>query len=123
VRNEKQDELDASYTRVIHKAQEALIDRLEHGDEVITRTGERMRKAVTAKDLATIGGIQFDKRQIARNLPTSISNATDNKALADLKAQFEALAAREAKVINSVEYDKTMIEESDTQERPSNTGT
>lgn len=70
--DENQEMMDASLTRIIHKAHEELEDRITNGDEVIAKDGERLRKAMTGRDLATVGGITFDKRQILRNQPTSI---------------------------------------------------
>ena len=90
VRSEKSEELDALYTNAIHKAQEAILDRLESGDYVLDKQGELQRKPISGKDLAMIGAIQFDKRQIMRNLPTSIS--ANSKQLEELAEQFKRLA-------------------------------
>lgn len=86
LKQEKQEEIDANLTRILHKATEALEDRIDHGDTVINKDGETLLKPVSGRDLATISGIMFDKRQILRNMPTSIrAESTDQRlnALAD----------------------------------------
>ncbi len=93
IREQKQDEIDANLSRIIQKSTEALETRIEQGDEVITKDGETRLKAITGRDLATITGIIFDKRQIMRNLPTSIrTESTDTRltALADKVRQLQA---------------------------------
>ena len=100
VRAEKSEELDAVYTQAIHAAQKQILDRIESGDYILDKNNQLIRKPMIGKDLAMVGAIQFDKRQIMRNLPTSISAGADNKALEDLKARFEALTNKETKVID-----------------------
>lgn len=86
IRHEKQDELDANISRVIDSATMRLQHRIYDGDAYIKKDGEVGSKPVSARDLATITGIMFDKRQIMRNLPTSIkAESTDSRlnSLAD----------------------------------------
>jgi hypothetical protein len=82
VRAEKGAELDGAFTRIIHKATDELLDRLENGDAVLI-DGEVKRKPVSARDLALISGITYDKRALARNEPTSITGS-DKVDLPDL---------------------------------------
>jgi len=93
VRLEKAEELDAMLTNSIHKALDQVQDRIDNGDEII-QSGQALRRKMTGKDLATTAGILFDKRQISRNLPTSISAKTDDAKLLELQAKFEALAGK-----------------------------
>ena len=67
VRQEKNAELDAAYTRILHKATDELIDRLENGDPVVIN-GKVARKPVAARDLALVAAITFDKRTLASGL-------------------------------------------------------
>jgi hypothetical protein len=46
--------------------QESIIDRLDNGDAYVVG-GEVKRKPVSARDLALVAAITFDKRQLARN--------------------------------------------------------
>ncbi len=98
VRLEKADELDAGMSNVIEKAMEHVINSLEHGDEVIDKNNEIIRLRMKGKEAATVMGIAFDKRQISRNMPTSISTSVDNAALTKLQEQFQALS-KQSKVI------------------------
>src|SRR5215471_7749191 len=68
VRAEKGAELDGAYTRILDKALQELLDRLEHGDPY-TVGGEVKRKPVSARDLALVAAISFVKRQVSRDLP------------------------------------------------------
>ena len=69
IRAEKGNELDGALTRIIHEATDQLMDRLKNGDPVLI-AGQIKRKPVSARDLALIGAITFDKRALCRNQPT-----------------------------------------------------
>jgi transposase-like protein len=71
VRAEKGAELDGQLTRIIHKATDQLMDRLENGDPVLI-AGEVKRKPVSARDLAMVAAIVYDKRALLRDDPTAI---------------------------------------------------
>jgi len=73
-------------TNIIHKAGEELKDRLEFGDFVLGKDGELKRKPISGRDLVIIQGTEYDKRQLGRNMPTSIkaqSSDSQLQALAD----------------------------------------
>jgi transposase-like protein len=74
VRAEKGSELDGAFTRIIHEATDQLMDRLQKRDPVLVG-GEIKRKPVSARDLALIGAITFDKRALSRNQPAPSSEA------------------------------------------------
>lgn len=101
IQHEKKAELDAALTKTIHMAIDQVHDRVQHGDYVIDKQAkvsdkERfVRKPMNGRDLMTVGAIAYDKRQIGRNLPTSISQSVDSKALKALQEKFEALARGE----------------------------
>lgn len=99
---EKKAELDAALTKTIHDSIDQVHDRIRNGDYVLnkqSKSGDNesqlIRKPIGGKDLMTIGAIAYDKRQIGRNLPTSISTSVDAKALKALQAKFEGLARGE----------------------------
>ncbi len=100
VRRENQDELDAQYSAIIAKAQEEVMDRLKNGDVVLVKTGDgygEKRKPVSGKDVAVIGAVTFDKRQILRNAPAL---AGTNKALEEITKQLEEIGrAERARII------------------------
>lgn len=90
----RQGELDAKFTRVIHKAMDELVDRLDRGDEVVTKNGDTVRRKVSAREAAWIAGVLSDKRAILRGTPTSISSKVGGKEERDtLKKQLEALGS------------------------------
>lgn len=77
---------------IINLGFNSIEQRLKHGDYATydQRNQEVILKPVSAKDSATILGIMFDKRQISRALPTSISQSTTTH-LIDIKGQFDAM--------------------------------
>ncbi len=101
VRAEKQDELDAQVTNSINKAIKSVDDRLELGDTYIhPKTGEIAYKPVSCRDSATVLGILYDKRQIMRLLPTSITHTGNDDKLLKLQRKFEELANDKIKQVN-----------------------
>jgi len=94
IRDEKQDELDARLSNIIDKAGEEIEERLDKGDQVVFSNGKKLRRKVSARDLSLVAGTMFDKRQILRNQPTSISSSVDNKKLEQLRAEFRQLAQK-----------------------------
>jgi len=72
-------EMVAGFSQIQLKAQEVILDRLENGNEVMTKDGPQ-RVMVTGKDAAIIAAIAFDKRQTAMGNPTSIrANKTQTR--------------------------------------------
>lgn len=91
VREEQKDEIDASLSRILQKSTQRLEERLDVGDAYITKDGEKAFKEVSARDLATVTGIMFDKRQIMRNLPTSIKAESTDARLNQLAEKVREL--------------------------------
>lgn len=106
VRELKADELDVQYTKIIDKTLEHLEDRLENGDERVTKMGEIVKVAVGARDLMVINAMAYDKRALQRGDPTAINGKTEltaddrNKALAD---QFRKIAKGESIIEGEIE--------------------
>lgn len=101
IRLEKSDEIDASITRILDASTEQLLDRIEHGDEVsLDKEGQPLKLAMKGRDLATVFGITFDKRQIIRNLPTSIKAESTDTRLNQLADKVRELQAGGNKVIS-----------------------
>lgn len=103
IRRDKADELDCALTGLIHSAVAAAQDRItngelkpmrkkdENGNEII----ELARVPVSARDAMLAGAIAYDKRQIGRNLPTSITEPAGER----LKLLREQLAQVSGRVI------------------------
>jgi len=100
IRAEKSDEIDATISRTLEKSSKQLIDRIDNGDDIITKDGEHVRQLMRGRDLATVFGIMFDKRQIIRNLPTSIKAESTDSRLNQLAEKVRELSAGQNKVIN-----------------------
>ena len=79
-RKEKNEELDAAFTDILHKAMGEVKDRITNGDEVIdTKTGTKNRKKVSARDATLVAAVLVDKRAILRGEPTRISKTISEK--------------------------------------------
>ena len=79
-RKEKNEELDAAFTDILHMAVGEVKDRIANGDEVIdTKTGTKNRKKVSARDATLVAAVLVDKRAILRGEPTRISKTINEK--------------------------------------------
>ena len=94
IRKEKNDELDAEVTNLIHKVTGELLEVLDNGEEIFHQgvpTGHR--KKVGGRDLASILNTLYDKRTMMRGEPTSIKAVQDKGALMDeLRGEFKKMA-------------------------------
>lgn len=97
IRADKSEELDAALTGVIHRAVGEVADRLEGGEYRRGKDDDGkealVRVPVSARDAMMIGAIAWDKRQIGRSLPTSITESTGDR-LKLLQAQLAAVSGR-----------------------------
>lgn len=98
-RKEKNDELDAAFTDILHKAVGEVKDRITNGDEVIdTKTGNKNRKKVSARDATLVAAVLVDKRAILRGEPTRISKSISEKdRLKELVNDLEGIAGVQEK--------------------------
>jgi hypothetical protein len=79
-RKEKNEELDAAFTDILHRAVGEVKDRITNGDEVIdTKTGTKNRRKVSARDATLVAAVLVDKRAILRGEPTRISKTISEK--------------------------------------------
>jgi len=89
-RKDKNDELDACFTDIIHKAVGEVRDRIETGDPVVQKDGTVSRKPVSARDATLVTAVLVDKRAILRGEPTRISKSISEKdRLKDLAKDLE----------------------------------
>jgi hypothetical protein len=66
-----QKDLDRAYTKMLHRTEQEIFDRVENGDVVMLKDGTQVRKPLGGKDLMYIHGIMHDKRAMLRGEPTS----------------------------------------------------
>ena len=104
IRTEKAEELDANLTKLLDSSFEQAQDRVENGDFRVGKDGKLIRVPMGGRDLVMSGAIVYDKRQLLRNQPTSISSKSDSleyyvKLFHDIAAQVEE---RQTKQANSI---------------------
>lgn len=83
IRQEKKQEFDSGFSRIIEKSMKSIESQLD-------------ADTVSARDAATIMGITFDKRQVLNNRPTNISG----KALDINKLQGEFSKFMEDRIVS-----------------------
>jgi hypothetical protein len=93
-------EMVAGFSRIQMKAQEVILDRLENGNEVMTKEGVQ-RVAMTGKDAAIVAAIAFDKRQIAMGNPTAIRK-NQGQSREDMAARLRKKAQERAEPLKVV---------------------
>lgn len=74
-RQKFEDEITGNLSEIINLAQVKLKERITRGDVRLNKDGDEVNVPVTARDLAVIQAIAFDKRQIISGRPTSIRGA------------------------------------------------
>lgn len=90
--------LDSSLTGVTHKAIKELEDRIENGDYVAAGKDNEgrpvmVRKPMSGRDIGAAFATIFDKRQLVRNKPTSVSETvTTDEKLDEIAKRFEEMA-------------------------------
>jgi transposase-like protein len=72
-----QKDLERSYTKMLHRTEAEIFDRVEKGDVVIAKDGSQVRKPMTGKDLIYVHGVIHDKRAMIRGEPTSRTEKID----------------------------------------------
>lgn len=91
IKKEKNDEMEAMLTGILHQSLDNITDKLENGDTFYdTKRGETYQLPVKAKELAALTGILFDKRALMRGDPTRrVENTSTEQRLDKLKKEFE----------------------------------
>lgn len=101
IRRNQMDALDGRMAGLMTLALDQLADRLANGDEIVLSDGGRVRRKVSAKDAALIGGMLFDKRQVVRKTPVEVMAAanTDEK-LNQIAQRLADMAAEKARTLD-----------------------
>lgn len=91
IRSEEKMELDAKVSKIVNKTLDVIVDRLDGGDYILdSKSGTVKRVPVKMRDAKSVMTDLFDKRQLLRNEPTSITESqTVDKRLEMLAQQFE----------------------------------
>ncbi len=101
---EKGEAFDAYLTKLIDSAFEQAQDRIENGDFRVTKDGKLIRVPMGGKELVISGATIYDKRQLHRNQPTSISDNHDNRALAEICKELSRASRRLDDRVVSVQH-------------------
>ena len=114
---EDDQKLDAKTTKLIDKALEQLMDRIENGEHIYDqKTGKVKRMPAKLRDLNTAFNTILDKRQLLRNKPTKIveqhSTAAQLQNLAESFAKFVQKSIPEPDLVEYIEGD-TVIQQED----------
>lgn len=101
VKKQKNDELEATFTRIMDSGLNAVADRIENGDTKIGKDGSLINVPMGGKELAIVVSIMYDKRALLRGDVTSRVEKKDGNAMQLLQSKFEDIAKQlEAKPIN-----------------------
>jgi hypothetical protein len=74
------------YALIAVKAADAILERLEHGDEILTKSGDYKRVKVSARDLITISAMAADRHALYTGINPASSKT--QAALVGLAAQL-----------------------------------
>lgn len=93
IQSEEDQKLDAKTSKIIDKALENILDRIENGEDIYDqKTGKIKKMPAKLRDLNTAFNSLLDKRQLLRNKPTKIveqqSTAAQLQNLAEQFAKF-----------------------------------
>ncbi len=90
IREQKDPELDANFTKLIDSAFEQAQDRVENGDYRVTKDGKLIRVPMGGKELVISGATVYDKQRLHRNQPTAISGKSES--MNSLAQEFRKLS-------------------------------
>lgn len=110
IRQDKDDELDAKFTKIVDKTIDVIQDRLEHGDYVYdNHKGEVIRKPMNGKEVAVVTSIFVDKRELLRRKESHNTEQASIKDRLERIAQDVRKLASGAKVIDGEVVEKTLV--------------
>ena len=100
IREERGDEIDAGFQKILLRGLDEQLDRIENGDVTLSKDGDEVRTPVKLRDLTVATGIALDKLRIIRNqAPPSASGGSDKLATL-AERMVDLLASKEEKVVS-----------------------
>jgi len=116
IRLEADDELDVKFTKVVDKAIDLVVDRMDKGDFIYDpNRGQMVRKPISARDGTTVINSFLDKRQLLRQKKDArMEESTVNERLKRLADEFEKFM--KAKTIQGEVIESTSVEATDISE-------
>lgn len=82
-------ETESKQTKIVNTTLDALQDRLQDGDYVLSKKGEIHRKPINGKDLSQIHSVMIDKRQLLRQRQTKKDTTSTESRLEKLASDFK----------------------------------
>lgn len=121
IQAEGDQELDAKTSKIVDKALDQIMDRLENGDHIYDQKTGRIRRApVKLRELNATFNTLLDKRQLLRNKPTKIveqqNTATQLQNLANEFAKFVQKTVTQKPEMPFIEGDTVIQNEDGTYE-------
>jgi transposase-like protein len=106
-------ELEDSFTSIAKLSTDVVKERLTNGDFILNRDGQLVRKPVSARDAAIVGGISVQKRKELSEQPQRSDELGTAERLLKLVEQFARFAnATEIKgVLKSTEHAQSKPQE------------
>jgi len=92
VKKQKNNELEATFTKTMDSAVVQLQDRIENGDSKVQKDGNILKVPMGGKELAIVVSIMYDKRALLRGDVTSRVEKKDGNAMVLLQSKFEDIA-------------------------------
>lgn len=117
IQAEEDQQLDAKTSKIINKALENIMDRIENGEDIYDqKTGKIKKMPAKLRDLNTAFNSLLDKRQLLRNKPTKIieqqSTALQLQNLAEQFAKFVEKKVEELPTQHYIDGD-TVVQNAD----------
>ena len=108
IQREDDYQADAKLTKIVSKSLDTIVDRLENGDFTYDyKEKQFVRKPLSTRDVVKMADIMFDKRNLLRGKPTTISGKEQVGdrllKLAEEFARFAQAKTIQAEVINAVQ--------------------
>jgi len=99
VRQEKDQELDAKFTRTVDKVLDLIDERITKGETIYdTKRGTLVSVPMSSRDAVKVGALAIEKRQLIRGEPTS---RTEHIKSGEVKDKLTALAEEFKKFVTS----------------------
>lgn len=102
-------ELEDAATSIAKLGGEIVKERMQHGDFILNKDGEMVRKPISARDAAVITAIAIDKRKVLQEEPVRQQELGSTERLLKLVEQFARFA--QAKEIKGAIKDIEVIED------------
>lgn len=116
IQREDDYQADAKLTKIVSKSLDVIVDRLENGDFMYDpKEGDFKRKPLAARDVVKVADIMYDKRNLLRGKPTTISGKDQVSdrlmKLAEQFAQFARARTIDAEVIPNGKIQENAVQQ------------